>query len=423
MECANSHRFHDKVQRFVDREHHALPQDQIGAQLLFGQPQSRASPRGAPNGLSVRGPSNTVDDLTAKIRAFLQQEEEDEAERGHITTFDYPQKYANFLIGKKGENINKLREEYDVDIQVNDGKVILKGPQAKADAAKTAILALARKLEDEATYVLRIEPEYHRDLIGAKGGQVNRLQDRYNVRINFPRSAALANDDADTDAGSAKNHRNQAPQEVIIKGPKRGADEARDELLSLLQYMKENSFTATVSIARDQIPKLIGQGGREMDGLRATTGAQIDIPNREDNTSGRVDVKLKGSKKQVEDAKRLLQERAKQFDDTTVRTIDIEKKHHRALIGTGGMSYVDCSDMSQSILTKYSQDRTFAALSLKPVDPMIAGRFNALPSSRGPTQKIPLSVSKEVKPLLTRSTQPWRILLSNVTTKLSRPSR
>ena len=296
----------------------------------------------------LRGPTDDVNDLVPKILAFVEAEKHDELERGYTTSFDFPQKYANFLIGKKGENINNLREEFDVDIQISDGKVEVKGPKAKAEAAKSKIIALGKKLEDEATHLLKIKPQYHRDLIGAKGSQVNRLQERYNVRVQFPRSAPVASvgddqsvaDSASEVGGNRNNRSNQAPDEVIIRGPRKGADEARDELLSLLQWTIDNSHTSTVSVAQNQLPSLIGQGGREMESMRMATGAQIDVPGNRDaaDPSGRIEVKLKGTKKQVEEAKKLLEQRAKIFDDSITRSIDVDKKYHKALIGSGGKS-------------------------------------------------------------------------------------
>ncbi|OCL14544.1 hypothetical protein AOQ84DRAFT_23912 [Glonium stellatum] len=330
-------KFHDKIRRHIDRLQQGLYE--IPVQMVFGERRPQEGRRRSNNSIEMRGPTKAVDNLVTEVLAFIKQEEKDELERNHITTFNFPQKYANILIGKRGGNIRKLREEYDVDIQVNDGKVELKGPEAKANAAKSHILAMAKRLDDEATHVLKIKPQYHRDLIGAKGSQVNRLQDRYNVRINFPRSASANDEDAATEgAGSQKNYRTQAPDEVIIRGPKRGADEAREELLNLLQWTVDNSYTDTVSVAQNQIPSLIGSGGREMENLRLTTGAQIDVPGVRDaaGPSGRAEIKLKGTKRQVEEAKKLLQERAKIFDDTVTKTIEVDKKHHRALIGGSG---------------------------------------------------------------------------------------
>ena len=278
--------------------------------------------------------------MISRINEFVIAEKQDELERGYTTSFDFPQKYANFLIGKRGETINKLREEFDVDIQVNEGKVDLKGPKAKTEAAKARILALSKKLEDEATHVLKIKPQYHRELIGARGSQVNRLQDRYNVRVQFPRTAR--DDDSNADAASeAGGHRsarhNQAPDEVIVRGPRKGADEARDEILSLLQYTIDTSHNSSVSVQQSQLPSLIGQGGKEMESIRETTGAKIDVPGRESvDPSGRVEIRIKGTKTQVEKAKKLLEERAKAFDDIITKSINVDKKYHKALIGSGG---------------------------------------------------------------------------------------
>ncbi|KIW04307.1 uncharacterized protein PV09_04600 [Verruconis gallopava] len=328
-------KFHEKIRRYVDREQESLPQDQFPVQLIFGPPGRPANQR-APNSFSIRGPASAVDDLNAKILAFLEQEIKDDAERGFKMQFDYPQKFANHLIGKRGENINRLREEFDVDIQVKDGKVELTGPEKKCAACKSHILNQLKKLEDETTHIIKVKPQYHRDLIGPKGSQVNRLQDRYNVRINFPRNAS--SDDNASELGSVRNFRNQAADEVIIKGPKRGADEAREELLNLLQYVMDNSHVETLSVQQAQIPSLIGAGGREMDQLRLQTGCQIDIPNARDaaDAQGRVEIKIKGTKASVAEAKKLLTERVKQFDETVTRNVDVDRKHHKGLIGAGG---------------------------------------------------------------------------------------
>lgn len=331
-------KFHRKIEQFVNDEQKNLEHSQVPVQALFGQRRPEAHSR-SNNSFAIRGPSNVVDDLNAKILAFIEQAEKDELERNHVTTFDYPQKYASHLVGKGGENIQRLRQKYDVDVQIDNGKVELKGPSAKALQCKKDILDMAKKLEDEATHTLKVQPQFHRDLIGAGGKQVERLQDRYGVRINFPRRAQHNNDDdAGSNAPSQRNNRGQNQDEVIIRGPKKGADEARDEVLSLLQYIKDTSFSETVSVAQSQIPQLIGSGGREMENLRLETGAQIDVPGAREGAdpSGRAEIKIKGTKKQVEQAKKILQERAKVFDDTIVETLEVDRKHHRNLIGGSG---------------------------------------------------------------------------------------
>ncbi|KAH8897083.1 hypothetical protein GQ53DRAFT_818371 [Thozetella sp. PMI_491] len=326
-------KFHERLRRFIKKEQESRSADQIPV---------RVTKLGTT--ITLKGPASAVESLAAKSMAFLEQEKEDEKERGFTLEFDFPQKFANHLIGKGGSNIRELRDRFDVDIQVNDGKVELKGPKAKAEAARTHILALGRQLQDETTHILKIDPKFHRELIGPQGNQINRLQTRYKVVIFFPRTSKPVKDDESTaDAASVagKPQRQQAPDEVIVRGPKKGADEAREELLSLLQYLKDNSFSATVSVQQKQLPSLIGAGGAGMDELRQSTGARIDIPNGRENPDGVVEIQVKGTKAQVAAAKKILEEKKAVFDDTVVKTIEIDRKYHRALIGAGGSTLRD----------------------------------------------------------------------------------
>ncbi|KAK0617381.1 hypothetical protein B0T14DRAFT_435770 [Immersiella caudata] len=326
-------KFHDKLKRFIKSEQEKRAANQIPV---------RVSNIGTT--IKFRGPRSAVESLAAKCEAFVAQEKEDEKERGFTLDFEFPQKFANHLIGKGGSNIRELREKFDVDIQVNDGKVQLKGPKAKAEAAKTHILALGRQLQDETTHILKVDPKFHRELIGAQGTQINRLQTRYKVLIFFPRTAKPAKDDesvADAASDAGKPRRQQAPDEVIIRGPKKGADEARDEILSLLQYLKDTSFTATISVQQKQVPSLIGSGGAVLDELRQSTGAKIDIPGTRDSPDGLVEIQIKGTKAEVTAAKKILEEKKAVFDDTVTKNIEVDRKYHKALIGSGGSNLRD----------------------------------------------------------------------------------
>lgn len=329
-------KYQEKTRKFIAREQESKGEDNIPVRAIVGEA------KGAQCQVSLRGPSAQVAELVTKLEAFVVEQEKDDLERGYTISFDFPQKYANFLIGKRGENINKLREEFDVDIKVENGKVEVKGPKAKADATRMRIINMAKKLEDETTHILKVPAQYHRELIGQRGNQVNRLETRYSVRVQFPRATAINDDSTETgsDAGAARPQRTQqAPDEVLVKGPSKGADAARDEILSLLQYVIEHGHSASISVAQSQVASLIGQRGREMDKLRADTGAQIDVPNANDapDASGRVEIRVKGTKQQVAEAKKILQQRASEFDATVTKTIEVEKKYHKALIGGGGM--------------------------------------------------------------------------------------
>jgi len=323
--------YHNKLREFILAEQKKRAPEQIAIRV-----------NNRNDFVIFRGPAPAVEDLLAKVNKFVADAIEDEKERDFTLSFDFPQKHANQLIGKGGSHISALRKQFDVEIDVKDGKVELKGPPKKAQDAKTHITALGKQWADETTHVLKMEAKYHGELIGGKGAQIKRLEERYHVQIHFPRSQKhhddQSNGDATSDHGRKPNRREQEPDEVIIKGGRKGADGARDELLELFQYAKDNSHVAVVSIQAGQIPSLIGQGGKGMDELRTTTGARIDIPNvgKEVDPSTKIDVTIKGTSQQVAQAKKLVESKRQVFDSTVIKTVEVDKKHHRALIGTGG---------------------------------------------------------------------------------------
>lgn len=293
--------------------------------------------------MTLNGPASAVEILAEKVNAFVEQAKQDEKERGFTLSFDFPQAHANQLIGKQGSNIKELRDRFDVEIKVDNGKVELKGPNAKAEAAKTHISSLGRQWADEVSYSLKIDPKFHRELIGAQGATTNKLQSKYKVQIHFPRAARPVKDDqpnadAASEAGRKGGRRDLAPDEVVIRGPKKGADEARGEILDLVQYLTDNSHTATISVQQGQIPSLIGSRGKAMDELRADTNTRIDIPNGKEarDPSDIVEIQIRGTKSGVLQAKKILEEKKKIFDHTVSKTLEVEKKHHSALIGAQG---------------------------------------------------------------------------------------
>ncbi|KAF3761404.1 hypothetical protein M406DRAFT_353069 [Cryphonectria parasitica EP155] len=321
-------KFHDRLRRFIQKE-----QDKRGPNQI----RIRVSNTGST--VTLRGPETATQRLAEQVKAFVEQEKADEKERDFTLEFDFPQQYANHLIGKQGSRIKDLRDKFDVDIQVENGKVQLKGPKAKASAARSHIESLGKELADETTKTLTVEPKFHRDLIGPEGKTVNRLQNRYNVMIFFPRAEKNGKDDdnsAEVAGEAAKPRRQQAPDQIIIRGPSKGVSSSYDELKQLYDWVKEQSFTGTVVVQRKQLPSLIGQGGAAMEALRQQTETRIDVPNDRDSDEPLVELTIKGKKANVEKAKKILEEKKAAFDDTVSKTIDVERKYHRALIGAGG---------------------------------------------------------------------------------------
>jgi rRNA processing protein Krr1/Pno1 len=80
-----------------------------------------------------------------------------------------------------------------------------------------------------------------------------------------------------------------------------------------------------------------------MDEIRQVSGARVDIPKaaRDQDPATRVEILIKGTKAQAIQAKKMIEEKRAIYDSTVVKSVEVDKKHHRALIGAGGSALRD----------------------------------------------------------------------------------
>lgn len=304
---------------------------QFGAQKARpGKPVPADNPD-LENKITIRGPQSNVEATIKNIHAFLQS---DKPEEPITEPFEYPSQYSGNLIGVKGANINRLRDELGVDINLKEGKGEIKGVRVTVDAAKKKLFAQIKELDDKATVRLPVPQQFHSTIIGSGGESVRRLESRYDVRIMFPKSSKF-NSDAAGEADSSNNR--QGPNEVIIKGGKKGVEEARSEIVALLEYEESKSHTTTISVAAKAIEFIFRNASKEIKQLREDSQVRIDIPQRPDeNSEETVLIKIRGTQEEVKNAKAVLSKVVKDAEQMTVRKITVDKKYHRSLIGQGG---------------------------------------------------------------------------------------
>ncbi|KAJ6256154.1 Vigilin [Drechslerella dactyloides] len=310
----------------------------VGApKLKPGQPPlTPAQAAAADDSITIRGPSAEVERVAAKIIAFVEDTKHNEVLNSYTVTFDFPQKFQKNLVGKGGSNISKYRDELGVQIDLEKDTVTIKGIKANVEEAKVRIQRLGRKLEDETTTSINVAPEYHRTIIGQGGKFVKRLEDKYSVRIQFPKTGRdePASDMA-SDAGGP-SQRSQAPNEIVLRGPSKGVKEAKDEITELIKYEQEHGHSASLTVPAKVLPYIIGAGGKVINQIRDDTGAKIDLPPHGSTDAEMVEVKIRGTKDQVAKAKAAIQANSKEVESQVVRMLNVDKKFHRALIGPGG---------------------------------------------------------------------------------------
>ncbi|CAG7854693.1 Protein SCP160 AltName: Full=Protein HX [Serendipita indica DSM 11827] len=288
----------------------------------------------------IRGSAADVDKATMEILRLVEEAKNDAIDSSYVTEFQIPQQYVARIVGAAGAGIQKYREQLDVKIDIEDlrdsaeqvvGKkkktttssqslVKITGRKHNAEEAKKRILAQVDKMADETTEILKVPRQYHSAIIGQQGKYIQRLQDKYGVKINMSKDSSTS------------------PDEIQIRGGKKGVSQAKNEINELVEYEKENNHSISIDVSSRAVPRILGAKGAKIHEIMEETGAHVDVNDKdkrekEETTS----ITIRGNKKSVAAAKAQVLAIANAVDDETTVVLHIEPKFHRTIIGGGGV--------------------------------------------------------------------------------------
>jgi transcription antitermination factor NusA-like protein len=175
-------------------------------------------------------------------------------------------KYHKHIIGKGGSTINKMKSESDVTINIPDtdsGVTVIRieGNKAGVESAKSELEAMVKKMENEKEKDVIIENRFHRQIIGPKGENVQRIRDEFAaVQISFP------------DLGVKSDI-------VKLRGPKDDVDRCAKHLTKMVRDMLETSYQIKLPIFKQFHKFVIGKGGANIKKIRDETDTKIDLPD------------------------------------------------------------------------------------------------------------------------------------------------
>jgi predicted PilT family ATPase len=277
----------------------------------------------------VRGPSTEVDRVVEQLKKIVEDAKNDDIINGYTVEFNVDKKHVAHLVGSAGAAINKLKEALGVKVQFDDGdekskkpKVVCKivGRKESVEEAKRRLDAQIEKLEDETTEIITIKRAIQPALIGAGGKYAIRLEEKYGVKLSFPRDG--------------KDTPNQKPDEVVIRGGKKGVAAVKAELLEAAQFESENRQEISFTVPAKSIANIVGKGGSTINGIKDEHGAQIDIDK--ESTGDKTNITVRGDKKAIAAAKAAILAIVETIGDEINVTLNIDQKYHRNLIGQGG---------------------------------------------------------------------------------------
>lgn len=225
--------------------------------------------------------------------------------------------YYKHIIGKAGANVNRLKDDLKVNINIEEGQnnIRIEGPKEGVKQAQLELQEKIDKLENEKSKDVIVDRRLHRSIIGAKGETIREIKDRYRqVTITIP-----------------------TPQEntdiIKLRGPKEDVDKCHKDLMKLVKEIQESSHIIEVPIFKQFHKFVIGKGGANIKKIRDETQTKIDLPAEGDTNEVIV---ITGKKEKVLEAKERIQKIQNELSDIVTEEVQISPKYYNSIIGTGG---------------------------------------------------------------------------------------
>lgn len=223
------------------------------------------------------------------------------------------QEYLKHVIGRKGQNLQQIQKEFNVEIVIEDEIVCFIGKTKESvQKAKEHVNGILSSVVDMLTLTARIDPKYHGMLIGSKGSNLATYHEKYpSVMINF---------------SSAENS-----DLVSFKGPRAEVEPCHAEMMaqadSIRHEMIMNSYTQTITLSE---PVKSSRDCAFLTNFSRQQDCKLII--NETNTL----LTLQGLKKNVDSTLPLLKEQLQLIQDRDSLTFSVDPQYHGILIGTEG---------------------------------------------------------------------------------------
>lgn len=132
--------------------------------------------------------------LESKIEEYNEQAKDREL-RSFELKVPIGAQYHQRIIGQRGANINKLRDEFKVNIRIPRGDdpepetIVIQGYEADTEKCRDHLLSMINDLESLFRQEITLDARIHSRLIGQRGRTLKKIMDDYHVEITFPRSS------------------------------------------------------------------------------------------------------------------------------------------------------------------------------------------------------------------------------------------
>ncbi|XP_076365239.1 vigilin-like isoform X2 [Tachypleus tridentatus] len=231
-----------------------------------------------------------------------------------------PAEFCQFIIDTKGKQIRsisatsgKVRITIPQRGSVNE-KVILRGRKEDIDKAKHRLTELLQKKKFRFTVELKAKSEYHKLLIGVKGANVKKVQQKTGARIVFP-----TNKDKDKET-------------IRITGHKNAAMEAKKILEDMVEDIMLRSFQLHKKFSDNHYRHIVRLKESVISRIKQRHKVHIYIPKNED--PGNRILTITGYKQCAEAAMEDIYKIICRREEMATEEVIINFRFHFRLIGT-----------------------------------------------------------------------------------------
>jgi len=229
------------------------------------------------------------------------------------TRFFIEKDYTGIAIGCKGENIQALEKNENVQISISqDGEVVVTGSQSGIDASKRVIENIIQRCKTGYVYKYKEKFWVPPDLVGFIAGKncsnLKRIESTHGVQVFLPSNAN----------GKSK---------ILVKGPTAEKVSAAKREITARAYEYQEEF----AVSPDLLGCIIGKNGSNLKRIESFYDVHVQMPRGDKKRNG---VVVKGwAAGNVSAAKKDILE-SLPVDSTL--SFDVEKRFERKIIGRGG---------------------------------------------------------------------------------------
>merc|ERR1712223_761844 len=284
--------------------------------------------------IKIEGPPTEAD----KAKEILDTQAKDLMNKMDYIDINVDAKYHKHIIGKGGSTVNKLKQEADLminippDNQAGSTCIRIEGNKEGVKKAKDELESLVSKMQNEREKDLIIESRFHRQLIGPKGENIQKIRDDFAaVQISFP------------DLGSKSDI-------VKLRGPREDVDKCGRLLNKMYKDLLEVSYQVKVPVFKQFHKFVIGKGGATIKAIRKETDTKVDLP--ESGSDSDV-ITITGKKENVEKAQKKIAQIQSEMANVVSVDVVIPSKIHNTMIGAGGKLIQSISDDGGGVAIKF----------------------------------------------------------------------